>query len=290
MTRSSIEGEADAALVNRRLILSGAMAFGTGLVLRPVLADQVVPSMTNLGLSDGGFRYISEPGSPFSGGVAAVSGHTLIRVRLREPLPFEQGLDFVARHLAGADRQPSALAGLELRAPSVMSRPDFVAFNKRYVAALRSRGFVMGQVVPVARSNMVPVYDPPKTDVLSAFTYAAPSDVGAAFLLSGRPEYDGNHVIAPGDVSPGGMSRKASFVMEQLRQGVATLGGSWSNLTGVQIYMTEPLPSVMDVMRAAGLTNIGLSYFPGSTPIVGFDDVRYEFEADVRAIGLERVI
>jgi hypothetical protein len=251
--------------------------------------------MTTLALSEGGFRFIPEPGSPFSGGVAALSTHTLIRVRLRAPLPLEQGLDLVVRHLAGANRRPSALAGLELRAPAVMSRPDFVTFNRRYVAALRARGFVTGQIVPVARSNMVPLYDPPKTDVLSAFTYAIPSDAGegasaAAFLLSGRPEYDGNHVIAPGDISPGGMSRKASFVMQRLRQGVATLSARWSDLTGVQIYTTQPLPSVIDVMREAGLTNIGLSYFQGSTPVIGFDGVRYEFEADLRAIGLERVI
>jgi hypothetical protein len=249
-------------------------------------------STTNLAFSEGGFRYIPDPGSPFSGGVAPVSGHALVRVRLRVPAPLEQGLDLVARHLDGAGRQPSGLAGLELRAPAVMSRSEFLAFNRRYVAALRTRGFVTGQVVPLARSNMVPLYDPPKTDVLSAFTYAAPSDAasGADVLLSGRPEYDGNHVVAPGDVSPGGMSRKAGFVVQQLRQGVAALGGRWSDLTGVQIYMTEPPLSVMEVLRAAGLTNVGLSFFEGSTPVIGFDDVRYAFEADVRAVGLERVV
>jgi len=295
VTHSSSEGDADAALVNRRLVVSGAIALWTGLASRPALADQTLSSMTTVALSEGGFSYIPDPGSPFSGGVAALSGNTLVRVRLREPLPFEHGLDLVARHLAGANRPPAALAGLELRAPAVRSRPEFVTFNRRYWAALRTRGFVTDQIVPVARSNMVPLYDPPATDVLSAFTYAAPGDAGeaasdAAFLLSGRPEYDGSRVIAPGDVTPGGMSRKASFVIERLRQGVATLRGNWSNLTGVQIYMTEPLPSVLEVLRVAGLTNVGLSYFQGTTPVMGFDGVRYEFEADVRAIRLERVI
>ena len=218
-----------------------------------------------------------------------------MRVRLHEPPPLDKGLDFVARYLKDAGRQPSALAGLELRAPSVMSRPEFLTFNQRYVAALRIRKFVSSESVPVARSNMTPLYDPPRTDVLSAFTYAAPNERhnlyrGTTFLLSGRPEYDGTHVIAPGDVSPAGISRKAGFVMEQLRQSVAILGGSWSDLTGVQIYMTEPLPVVMDVMRAAGLVNVGLSFTPGSTPVIGFDDVKYEFEADVRAIRLEQVV
>ena len=218
-----------------------------------------------------------------------------MRVRLHEPLPLDKGLDFVGRYLDDAGRQPGALAGLELRAPSVMSRPEFLAFNKRYVAALRTRKFFMGQMVPVARSNVAPLYDPPKTDVLSAFTYAAPIEArdlasGATFLLSGRPEFDGTVVIAPGDVSPNGMSRKAKFVVERLRQGVATLGGSWSDVTGVQLYMTEPLPLVLDVMRAAGVISVGLSFFPGSTPVIGFDGVKYEFEADVRAIRLERVV
>ena len=176
-----------------------------------------------------------------------------------------------------------------------MSRPEFLKFNKRYVASLRARGFVTGEIVPIARSDMVLLYDPPKTDVLSAFTYVVPNDARAAasgvdFLLSGRPEQDGSHVIAPNDVSPVGMSRKASFVFEQLRQGVISLGGRWSDITGVQIYMLKPLPLVMDVVRGTGLTGLGLSYFPGSTPVIGFDSVPYEFEADVRAIGSELVI
>jgi hypothetical protein len=86
------------------------------------------------------------------------------------------------------------------------------------------------------------------------------------------------------------MSRKASFVFEQLRQGVTSLSGRWSDITGVQIYMPKPLPLVMDVIRGTGLTGLGLSYFPGSTPVIGFDGVPYEFEVDVRAVGLERVI
>ncbi len=176
-----------------------------------------------------------------------------------------------------------------------MSRPEFVTFNRSYVTALRARGFMPGQTVPVARTNIVPLYNPPETDVLSAFTYAAPIDAGeaagiTAFLLSGRPEYDARHVVAPGDVSPGGMSRKALFVMERLRESVATLGARWSDLTGVQIYMTQPLSSVMDAMRQAGLSNARLSYFQASTPVIGFDGVKYEFEADLRAIGVERVI
>lgn len=287
--------EAEQPLINRRQFVSNAMVLGAGFASWPALAEQLSGSTTTTAVSEGGFRYISDPGAPFSGGVASLTGHTLVRVRLHQPLPLNKGLDFVARYLDSAGRQPSALAGLELRAPSVMSRPTFLAFNQRYVAALRTRKFVTGPNVPVARSNMAPLYDPPTTDVVSAFTYAAPSNAndpssGENFLLSGRPEYDGTVVIAPGDVSLEGMNRKAKFVMEQLRKDVAILGGSWSDVTGVQIYMTQPLPLVMDAVRAANILEAGLSFFPGSTPVIGFDGVRYEFEADVRAIHLERVV
>jgi hypothetical protein len=280
--------------MNRRFLISGAIALGAELAARSSEATPVLTPAPSTAVSDGGFRYIAERGSPFSAGVAALEGRVLIRVRLREPLPLEQGLDHVAQHLAAANRPPSALAGLELRAPRVMSRPEFGAFNGRYLAALHAREFLSGDIAPIARSNVALLFDPPKTDVLVAFTYAAPSDARAAggvdFLLSVRPEYDGSHVVAPGDVSPTGMSRKAGFVVGQLKQSVTALGGHWSDLTGVQIYMTEPLPLVMDVMRDAGLTSVGLSLFPGSAPVVGFDGVRYEFEADVRSIGLERVV
>jgi hypothetical protein len=280
--------------MNRRFLISSGIALGTGLVARLCEAAPVLTPASDTAVSDGGFRYIAERGSPFSVGVAALEGRALIRVRFRESSPLEQGLDRVAQYLTAANRPPSALAGLELRAPRVMSRPEFGAFNGRYLAALRARGFLSGDVAPIARSNVSLLFDPPKTDVLVAFTYAAPSDARSAgdldFLLSGRPEYDGNHVVAPGDVSPVGMRRKASFVVAQLKQSMAALGGRLSDLTGVQIYMTEPLPLVMDVMRAAGLTGVGLSLFPGCAPVVGFDGVRYEFEADMRSIGLERVI
>lgn len=281
--------------MNRRFLISGAIALGAELAAWSSEATPVLTPEPSTAVSDGGFRYIAERGRPFSSGVAALEGRVLIRVRFREPLPLEQGLDHVAQYLAAENRRPSALAGLELRAPRVMSRPEFGAFNGRYLAALHARGFLSSDVVPIARSNVALLFDPPKTDVLVAFTYAAPSDARAAaggvdFLLSGRPEYDKSHVVAPGDISPTGMSRKASFVVGQLKQSVAALGGRWSDLTGAQIYMTEPLPLVMEVMRDAGLTSVGLSLFPGSAPVVGFDGVRYEFEADVRSIGLERVV
>jgi hypothetical protein len=246
--------------------------------------------------SDGGFAYLTDPGSPFSAGVGALPGHELTRIRLHRPLPLDQGLELAAKLLAAAGRPPTALAALELRAPKIMSRQEFSTFNGRYLEALRSRGFVTGDGVAVARSNMVPAYEPPSTDFVAAFTYAAPSGAGATggrdFLLSGRPEFATNpdRVIAPGDISAAGMGQKAEFVFGQLRQTVNNLGRQWSDVSDVQLYLTQPLESVMPALKAAGLAGSTLILAPGSAPVIGFDEVRYEFEADIRRVSDDRVI
>lgn len=283
------------ASIGRRFVVSGAVASAAGLAMNPAYADRSATKPVDIAVSEGGFRYIADPTSPFSSGVAALPGNALIRVQLRKPLPLEQGLDLVTQYLTDAGRQPAALAGLELRSPSIMSRAEFNIFNQRYLSAVRSRSFFAGQTVPIARSNIVPLYDPPGTHIVRAFTYAAPRNArdaagDAAFLLSGRPEQAGKHVMAPGDVSPGGMRQKASFVIDQLRQAVATLGGSWADLTGMQIYMTQPVSSIVEVLREAGLSNLGPQFFVASPPVIGIDGFSYEFEADMRAIGSERVI
>jgi hypothetical protein len=245
-------------------------------------------------VSEGGFTYLVAPGSPFSAGVSAIDGYEFNRVRFREPMQLEQGLDLVANYLATAGRPPAALAGLELRAPKMMTRPEFGAFNSRYLTSLRARGFVQDENVAVARSNMVPAYEPPPTDVLVAFTFSAPSKTsksfGPDFLMSGRPEFANNpdRVIAPGDISAAGMALKAGFVLTQLRQSVADLDGHWSDISAVQIYLTQPVELVMPALKAAGLSGKGVTLLPGDTPVIGFQQTRYEFEADLRCTSIER--
>ena len=294
-TSQPADNDAGTALLSRRSIVSGSMALAVGLATSPAYSDGTVSTPTSIAISEGGFRYIPDTASPFSSGVAALQGNVLIRVRLRKPLPLEQGLEMVTKYLAGAGCHPSALAGLELRSPSVMSRAEFNTFNQRYLSALRIRGFVANETAPLTRTNVVPVYDPPKTEVVHAFTYAAPGDrrtasAGSTFLLSGHPEQAGKHVIAPGDVSPDGMRQKAGFVIAKLREVVTALGGSWTDLTGMQIYMTQPASLVADVVRGAGLSNLGPQFFVAAVPVAGFDGFRYEFEADIRSIELERVV
>jgi hypothetical protein len=245
-----------------------------------------------------GFRYIPAAGSPFSSGVVALEGYMLSRFRFRLALPLADGLAAVSRKIKALGCPPSALAGLELRAPQRMTRPGFAAFNKNYLSLIKLAGFPIRDTVSIARSDMVPKFDPPSVDSMVAFTVAVPRETSAAntigpdFLVSGRPENaaNPNRVITADDSSPAGMDQKARFVWDALRQTVADLGGHWKDISGTQIYMTEPLETILGATRAAGVLSTGLTFFPGETPVIGYAEVPYAFEADVRAISREEML
>ncbi len=173
-----------------------------------------------------------------------------------------------------------------------MSLSDFAAFNQRYVDLLRSNGFPAEAPFPMARSNVAPIHGPPATNTLYAFTYAtAATETDAParsdFLISGRAELiDGSRgVVAEGDMSASGTERKATYVFEQLRSRVETLGCTWTDITGVQFYTGRQIEPAMLLMTRLGLANVGVTLHPAHPPVAPF-----EFEADVRAVSIERVI
>ncbi len=238
---------------------------------------------------EGGFGYLPGTWLPFSNGVVALDGCALTRVRVRGAPPLAEGLAFAAAFIAAQTRPLAALAAVEIRSPAPMSREAFTAFNAEYAGLLRVNGLGSADSFPIARSNMAPLFDPPATNTLFAFTYAAPMVVcgGQDFVISGKPENteEPPGVIAAGDVSAAGMMAKAAFVVAQLRARVAELGAIWGDVTGAQAYTVQPLAPIMDLLGASGLGGVGLSLFPGYPPVIGF-----EFEIDVRAVSVERMV
>jgi hypothetical protein len=241
--------------------------------------------METIELADSGFAYLPGGPRPFSAGVIALPGHALVRVRPRAALPLARGFAFIASHLAARDLGQNALAGLEIRSPAAMTPAEFAAFNRGYATLLRGHGFLPDETFPIARSNMAPLFDPPREAVLHAFTYAAPGGGGSQdFLISGKPELreDPPGIVADGDASPAGMEEKARFVIDALRATTKNLGGDWRQLTGAQAYTVRPLGDAMAALRESGLTTLGITLVPGYPPVTGLD-----FEIDVRAIGAE---
>lgn len=239
-----------------------------------------------------GYAFLDGQRHPFSNGVACLKGYALARVRLRRPLPLTEGLARASSFIQAQGRPLSALAACELRSPAPMSVSDFAVFNRHYVDILRANGFSANPPYPAARSNVAPVNEPPPTNTLLAFTYtiaAAADDVHTPsdFLISGRAELidQPRAVVAEGDSSPLGTEKKAKHVFDQLRGRVEELGCSWTDITGIQIYTQRSIEPIMPLMKRLGLANVGVCLYPAHPPVVPL-----EFEADVRAVSIERVL
>ena len=240
----------------------------------------------------GGFAYLPATGRTFSQGVIALDGYVFRRIQLRESLPMESGLNLAAQVIQTAGRPLTALCGCELRIPRPLTRVDFSAFNRRYIAALASTGFHTDPVNPAARTNMAPTVDAPKDATLVAFTFAVPGPsgpTGADFLVSGKPELanDPSRVIAPGDLSPAGLRKKAAFVLQELQRIVQQLGGFFNDTATTEIYTREPIDDLRTIFESASLSLSLCTHIPGDPPVVGPGDFPLVFEGDVRSITVE---
>ena len=231
----------------------------------------------------GGYHYL--PMGQFSSGVRAGPGMALRRVRFIKPLPIAQGMAVARKIIEAAGRPPAALAACELRSPLPLPRDEFVAFNERYLGALRGNGFPATAPYPVGRSNLAPILSPPAEAVLFAvtFTVAAKDGGGTDYLISGKPESSPDGVVGGDDISDAGMRVKAAFVMDELRARVAEFGSDWSAITGAQCYTVRPLEPVIEmVMGELPLAWGGLTLVAAHPPVTGL-----YFEVDVRSVSEE---
>jgi hypothetical protein len=70
-----------------------------------------------------------------------------------------------------------------------------------------------------------------------------------------------------------------------LRERVAQLACDWTDVTGIQAYTARPIEPILPLLQRLGLAQVGLTLHPAHPPVAP-----YEFEADVRSIGIERVL
>ena len=158
--------------------------------------------------SAGGYRFL--PGVfQYSGGVAALSGHAIERVRLRTLLPLKQGFERIERLIGEAGRPLTAFCACELRSPAPFTEQGFRAFNESYVVTLQKWGLFDGKVNPVARSNVCPDIDPPPEPCFNAFSFTV-ADADAAPSVS-RPSSSGrwSAAAARGDPCRYGCARRS---------------------------------------------------------------------------------
>jgi hypothetical protein len=240
----------------------------------------------------GGYRFINAV-FQYSGGVAALPGHSIVRVRLSEPLPLADGFDLVEDTLRKAGRPFTAFCACELRSPAPFTETGFREFNELYAAKLKAWSIYDGKVNPVARSNVCPALNPPPLPSLYAFAYTEPFEGGApSFIIAGgaeapegKPNYR-DHIVRRGDVSPPALRDKARYVLDAMESRLAALGFSWADTSATQVYTVHDLhPFLGKEIIPRGAARAGLTWHYCRPPVVDL-----EFEMDCRGIALERTI
>jgi hypothetical protein len=250
--------------------------------------------MTELGsFRAGAYKFI--PGVfQYSAGVKADDGYEIVRVRFHRPLVLSDGFAAAADHLKSANRGVEAFCACELRSPAPFTEQGFLDFNKEYVGWLDKWGLTKDGANPVARTNVCPEVNPPKSVSVYAFSYTRPASPQKAggFVVAGSgeaPEGKANyrdHAIRPGDQSTEGMLEKCRWVLGEMERRMTALGATWANTTGVHVYTAYELRALIkNEIAPRGAAASGLSWHFSRPPVQGL-----EYEMDVRGVSAEIVI
>jgi hypothetical protein len=240
---------------------------------------------------DGGYAFL-RGGFPYSQGVKALQGYSIERMRFAQPLPVMQGFAAIEAHLSSLGRPRTALCAAELRSPAPLTMSGFKTFNESYVEVLKRWNLFRDGLNPVARSNVAPQFAPPSEPCFYAFCYTVPAkNAGTNFVVAGSGEWpEGGKfpedIVARGDVSPAGLTRKARFVLGKMQDRLAGLGASWREATAVQVYTVHDIHHLLAgemLPRTGNGAGLTLHY---CRPPIG----ELEYEMDVRGIAVERLL
>jgi hypothetical protein len=239
----------------------------------------------------GGYRFINGV-FQYSGGVAALPGYRITRVRFTSPVPLDDGFGRIAEILSDFGRPTTAFCACELRSPAQFSEQGFTDFNRRYVTTLSKWRLFNGETNPVARSNVCPPIDPPSEPSFYAFSFTVPDDTTASFVIAGSGEAMEGHAsyrertIRAGETSTDAMREKAVFVLGQMEKRMHALGFSWADTTATQVYTVHDLhPFFADEIVRRGAARSGLTWHFSRPPVIGL-----EYEMDCRRIMNEQVL
>jgi len=262
----------------------------------------------------GGYRFL--PGVPFlSFGVVAADGFEIVRTTFRQPRPFAAGMADIERVLKASGLPVHALCGLELRSARPLSRQEFGEFNQAYIRHLKAAGLVIGDDIPVTRTNVAFSASERLTDGMSgapdvtihAWSHSRPATRGVratapTFVLAGIPEIrnlraaglgrERPDIVAMGDTTSDGfptlaaLRQKTEFILTALDQTMRTLGVEWADVTGVQLYTVHnahPLLADLILPRLGVAARLGVEWHhagpPGVHVEIGVRGMRQEITA-----------
>ena len=284
--------------------LVAVAAMGSATIERAVAADELVLN------ARGGYRFL--PGTPFlSLAALAAEGFEIVRTTFRQPRPFPGGLADIEALLKASGRPIHALCGLELRSSRVLPGAEFRAFNQSYTARLEKVGLLVGEQVPVTRTNVALTQTNGEAGAaevtIHAFSHTMPTArreraAAPTFVLSGMPEIrnlvraasgrEPVDIVAAPDTTPAGLPTpaalrlKAEFILSAIDETMRTLGVQWTDVTGVQMYTVhdvQPLLPDLILPRLGTAARLGIEwhhvYPPGIQLEIGIRGTRAELVA-----------
>ncbi|MDA1100105.1 MAG: hypothetical protein O2967_14090 [Proteobacteria bacterium] len=243
----------------------------------------------------GGYRYVRGP-FQYSGGVAALPGFAIERVRFARPRPIADGFQAIEAHLNALGLPTTTFCACELRSPAPFTDAGFIAFNRAYVGTLERWGIFKNDENPVARSNVCPENSPPAEPVFEAFSYTVPVQGPAStvksFVIAGSGEAQegpgdyAERIVRLGETTPEAMTEKARYVLGAMETRMAALGVGWADAGVSQVYTVYDLyPFFASEIIARGAAAAGLTWYYARPPVTGLD-----YEMDVRNVPVERII
>jgi len=137
----------------------------------------------------GNYRFITHA-FQYSGGVEALQGYAIERVRFARPLKLAEGFAAAEAHMARLGRPPSAFCACELRSPGqftdrALSTSTAITFSSwRLGASFMTRSTRLRAPMSVPKSN------PPAEPSFYAFSYTVPGGAGG-FVIAGSGEAGG---------------------------------------------------------------------------------------------------
>lgn len=229
--------------------------------------------------------------APYSCGVVAEPGHEIVFVTLADWLPWRKGFNAIDDYFREQGIARTSLCGIQLRCPAPFSMSEFIAFNQQYTEVLREWDVYVGDLNPIARTNVAPTLDPPSETMLHAFAYVRPTEgPGPSFVVAGAGELkEGTLVeegiIRKGDCSAAALVEKSQYVMEVMADRLRVLGGQWCHVKRVNLYTIHGIDRILSEVvlpQIGAASQHGIHWYPTRPPV---QDI--EFEMDLRGVANE---
>ena len=229
----------------------------------------------------------------FSGGVVADEGYEIVYVTLVQELPWREGFRRLEVFLEGQEGGKTALCGIQLRSSKPFTIASFTDFNRGYRDVMGKWELPVGDLNPVARTNVVPMVNPPEEVVMHAFSYTRPCDLKLprTFVTAGAGEVrEGRlatkRIVRVGETTPDALAEKADHVVDLMRARVEQLGAEIESTRVVNVYTAHPMRDLAERIVLAGIPAAcrhGINWYLSRPPIIDI-----EYEMDMRGVREER--